>query len=57
MLGAEDTDNWIARVVIVPGDFWSSSRIQSGQIEYHELKELLGLPDLPTPELEIKRRK
>ena len=56
-LGAEDTDNWIARVVIVPGDFWNSSRLDADNLGYNELKELLGLPDLPTPTPVIKRRK
>jgi hypothetical protein len=45
-LEAIDTDNWIARVVVVPGDFWASSRF-TGLIEYNDLKEALNLPDLP----------
>jgi hypothetical protein len=56
-LGAGDTDNWVARVVIVPGDFWSSSRISSGEISYNELKEMLGLPELAVPISAIERRK
>ena len=55
-LDALDTDDWVARVVIVPGNFWNSSRISNGQIEYNDLKELLELPDLPTPNSKISRR-
>ncbi|MCG8306318.1 MAG: collagen-like protein [Cytophagales bacterium] len=57
MLGAEDTDDWIVRVVIVPGDFWNSSRMTPGEIEYNDLKEMLGLPDLPTPASAHQRRR
>ena len=55
-LGAIDTDNWIARVVIVPGDFWSSARLQAGQISYEDIKEMLDLPDLATPKTLQERR-
>ncbi len=55
LLGAIDTDNWVARVVVVPGDFWNSSRLEAGELSYQDLKEMLGLPELPTPE-SIKRR-
>jgi hypothetical protein len=54
-LTANDTDNWIARVVVVPGDFWASSRIMDGMIEYQDLKEALNLPDLPVHENIINR--
>jgi len=50
-----DTDNWIARVVVVPGDFWASSRLQ-GLIEYNVLIEALNLTDLPTHE-DVKERR
>lgn len=56
LLVPADTDDWVVRVVVVPGDFWSSSRIASGGIEYQDLKEQLKLPELPTPDLSIKRR-
>ena len=56
LLGASDTDDWIVRVVIVPGDFWNSSRLSTKEIPYEDLKDMLGLPDLPTPELTTKRR-
>jgi hypothetical protein len=54
-LQAIDTDNWIARVVVVPGNFWVSSRLQ-GIVEYNDLKNALGLPDLPKHENVTKRR-
>ena len=56
LLGEADTDNWIARVVIVPGEFWNSSRMMSGEIQYNELKDMLGLPELPVPTSLINRR-
>jgi len=55
-LGAIDTDDWVVRLVVVPGDFWNSSRIASNEIPYNELKESLGLPDLAIPKTTIKRR-
>jgi len=56
-LGAIDTDDWIARVVIVPGDFWSDSRLQSSELSYEYLEEALGLPALATPTTKHSRRK
>jgi hypothetical protein len=56
LLGAADTDNWVARVVIVPGDFWNSARMMSGEIHYNEVKEMLGLPELPVPKSVFNRR-
>lgn len=41
-LTAAYTDDFIARVVIVPGSFWDSGRI--GYPSYQELEEVLGLP-------------
>lgn len=55
-LGAADTDDWVARVVIVPGDFWNSARMTSDELPYNELKEMLGLPELAIPNSGIKRR-
>ena len=54
-LTANDTDNWIARVVVVPGDFWASGRIMDGMIEYQDLKEALDLPDFPVHKNIINR--
>ena len=56
LLGAADTDDWIVRVVIVPGDFWNSARLMPGEIQYNDLKEMLGLPELAIPNSVIKRR-
>lgn len=55
-LQAIDTDDWIARVVVVPGNFWASARIQEGMMEYHNIVEALGLPDLPDPTGNMLRR-
>ena len=54
-LGAMDTDNWVVRVVIVPGDFWSSARLDASEISYEDIKDMLGLPELPTPNVEKRR--
>jgi hypothetical protein len=54
-LTAIDTDDWIVRIVIVPGSFWASNRV-GDYMEYNNLKEALGLPDLPAHENVIKRR-
>ena len=56
LLGAVDTDNWVVRLVVVPGDFWNSARVSSKEIPYDVLKESLGLPDLPVAKTVIKRR-
>ena len=54
-LGAIDTDNWVVRVVIVPGDFWSSARLDASEISYEDIEDMLGLPELPTPNVEKRR--
>lgn len=46
-LEARDTDQWIARVVVAPGNFWGSGRL-SEVPSYEEVKETLGLPELDT---------
>jgi hypothetical protein len=56
LLGAADTDDWVVRVVIVPGDFWNSAGRVSSELPYNELKEILGLPELATPKSLIERR-
>lgn len=56
LFGAADTDDWVVRVVIVPGDFWNSAGRISSELPYDELKEMLGLPDMATPKSEIIRR-
>lgn len=47
-LTAIDTDQWVARVVVVPGDFWNTGRIDFS--DYHEVQEILGLPELEAHE-------
>lgn len=42
VLGADFTDNWIARVVVIPGAF-SGGRAGSDFSDYDEVKELLNL--------------
>lgn len=56
LLGAMDTDDWVVRIVIVPGDFWSSSRLDPGAIEYNDLIEVLDLPRLDVPISAMERR-
>ena len=41
LLNANQTDNWIARIVIVPGDFWSNGRIDPSN--YHEVMTAVGV--------------
>jgi len=43
-LGAIDTDAWIARVVVVPGEFWNSGRVDFS--DYAAVEAALGLPNL-----------
>jgi len=55
-LTAVDTDDWVARVVIVPGNIWNASRLNKTDLSYDALKEMLELPELPTPHSALKRR-
>lgn len=43
-LGAIDTDAWVARVVVMPGSFWDSGRVDFS--DYQAVEEALGLPKL-----------
>lgn len=52
VLSANFTDQWIVRVVIVPGDF-VNGRIDFSN--YNNIKELLGLPDL-SHQTKVKKR-
>ena len=45
ILGANDTDDWIVRVVVVPGEFVGGRKATS-EISYKELEEKLELPQL-----------
>lgn len=44
ILGAIDTDDWIARVVIVPGNIWNGGRVDFS--DYNEVVKALNLPDI-----------
>ena len=55
LLGAMDTDDWIVRVVVVPGDFVNTGGRQDFS-DYNKVKEILGLPELPR-ESEVKVRR
>lgn len=54
MLGAIDTDDWIVRVVVVPGEFWNSGRVDFS--DYHAVEDMLGLPELRHSKNIINRR-
>ncbi len=45
ILGANDTDDWIVRVVVLPGTFVGGRKAAS-ELSYEELAERLGLPEL-----------
>jgi hypothetical protein len=49
-----DTDDWIVRVVIVPGNFWGA-RTALDHSDYNAVKEAYGLPEL-NPHKLTKRR-
>jgi len=55
LLGAIDTDNWVARVVVVPGNFVSTGRVDIG--DYDAVTSALGLPDLGKVNQSGNRRK
>jgi hypothetical protein len=57
LLGAIDTDDWVVRVVVVPGDFWNSARVNSNDISYEEAVEMFGLPKLDARTSSTARRK
>ncbi len=54
-LTAMDTDEWIARVVIVPANFWDGGRVDRS-ISYQELSASLGLQEPHTNRKSIERR-
>lgn len=55
-LTADDTDNWIARVVVVPGDFLNAGGRKATSYTYEELEEKLGLPKLVSSKSGFSRR-
>ncbi len=54
-LTAIDTDQWVIRVVVVPGNVWSSNRMASRIIPYNELINLLQIHDIPVTGKIIQR--
>jgi hypothetical protein len=55
LLDPVDTDDWIVRAVIVPGNFWGG-RTSVDHSDYNAVKEAYGLPEMPT-HIVTKRRK
>ena len=49
-----DTDDWVVRTVIIPGNFWGSIT-SIDYSDYYAVKEAFGLPDLVTRST-VKRR-
>jgi hypothetical protein len=49
-----DTDDWIVRAVVVPGQFWGG-RTGIDYSDYNAVKEAYGLPEMPT-QTTLKRR-
>ena len=41
-----DTEDWIVRAVVIPGDFWGG-RTAVDHSDYHAVKKAYGLPELP----------
>lgn len=48
------TDNWIARIVLVPGGF--ARLTPEVMADYHKLKETFGLPELAVPANAVIRK-
>ena len=55
LLEAVDTDDWIVRAVIVPGNFWGG-RTSVDHSDYYAVKEAYGLPEMPKHTV-VNRRK
>ena len=55
LLVPRDTDDWIVRAVIVPGNFLGG-RTSVDHSDYNAVKEAYGLPEMPT-HIVAKRRK
>ncbi|MTI41590.1 collagen-like protein [Fulvivirga lutimaris] len=53
-LTAQDTDNWVVRIVVVPGKFWNGRK--GSTPSYDEVVELYNLPDLGGHENIIERK-
>lgn len=52
-LGPDFTDEWLARVVVVPSQLFEGGRIAESKVDFYDykaVKEAYGLPDLKLPE-------
>ncbi|MEN8249480.1 MAG: hypothetical protein ABFS32_11155 [Bacteroidota bacterium] len=47
LLEAIDTDDWIVRIVVIPGDLYTGGRPSIDHSDYSAVKEAYSLPDLP----------
>ncbi len=54
-LTASDTDDWVVRIVVVPGKFWDGNGRRE-MPSYEEVKVEYNLPDLPAPTNVINRK-
>jgi len=54
ILTAIDTDDWVARIVVVPAQYWETGRVDFS--DYNEVKKMLGLPDISI-DRDVTRRK
>lgn len=54
LLPAIDTDEWIVRVVVVPGEYWNNGRIDYSN--YFDVVEMLELPELRSNSSVLVRR-
>ena len=54
-LAPVDTDNWVVRVVVVPGDFWSSGRMDYPG--YREVIDRFGYGEPAVDRKTIKKRR
>ena len=52
-----DTEDWIVRVVVIPGEFWNSARVGLGALTYQEAEELFDLPKTKRIKKAKERRK
>ena len=50
-----DTDDWVVRVVVVPGNFWAG-RTSVDHSDYYAVQEAYGLPELPIVHNKVTRR-
>jgi len=55
LLEPVDTDDWIVRAVVVPGNFWGG-RANIDHSDYFAVKEAYGLPDLPERSTNSRRK-